>query len=60
MRNLDIADTREKLATYAKVGLLPHGALSPASGLPRLKNESSPPSEKGLERPATIRVEGRS
>jgi argininosuccinate synthase len=36
MRNLDIVDTREKLITYAKVGL-----LSPGSGsvLPRLKND---------------------
>jgi argininosuccinate synthase len=29
MRNLDIADTREKLITYSKVGLLSHGADSP-------------------------------
>jgi argininosuccinate synthase len=29
MRNLDIADTREKLATYASVGLLSGGADSP-------------------------------
>jgi argininosuccinate synthase len=36
MRNLDIADTREKLATYARVGLLSTG---PASALPRLLNE---------------------
>ena len=35
MRNLDIADTREKLATYAKVGLLP--ANTP---LPRLGGEA--------------------
>jgi argininosuccinate synthase len=28
MRNLDIADTREKLATYANVGLLPQGGNS--------------------------------
>jgi len=39
MRNLDIADTREKLATYAKVGLLAAGALSPASALPLLKTD---------------------
>ncbi len=36
MRNLDIADTREKLSTYAKVGLLSggHGPLPqlPTSG----------------------------
>jgi argininosuccinate synthase len=36
MRNLDIADTREKLVTYAKVGLLSPGTLSPASALPNL------------------------
>ena len=29
MRNLDIADTREKLITYSKVGLLSQGADSP-------------------------------
>ena len=29
MRNLDIADTREKLVTYAKVGLLSKGGDSP-------------------------------
>jgi len=33
MRNLDIADTREKLITYAKTGLL---SSSATSGLPRL------------------------
>ena len=33
MRNLDIADTREKLITYAKTGLLSPSASSP---LPRL------------------------
>jgi len=32
MRNLDIADTREKLATYAKVGLLPAGSTLPRLG----------------------------
>ncbi len=37
MRNLDIADTREKLLTYAKAGLLSAG---PGSSLPRLKGES--------------------
>ncbi|EHR70907.1 argininosuccinate synthase [Burkholderiales bacterium JOSHI_001] len=35
MRNLDIVDTREKLSTYAKVGLLADG-----SGLPRLTDDS--------------------
>jgi argininosuccinate synthase len=33
MRNLDIADTREKLRTYAQVGLLTQG---PGTALPRL------------------------
>ena len=42
MRNLDIADTREKLVTYAEVGLL-SGAS--ASSLPRLAAESEPPAK---------------
>jgi argininosuccinate synthase len=33
MRNLDIVDTRDKLMTYAKTGLI---APSKKSGLPRL------------------------
>ena len=33
MRNLDIADTREKLATYARVGLL---TVRPGTSLPQL------------------------
>jgi argininosuccinate synthase len=37
MRTLDIADTRDKLLTYAKTGLL---APSAASGLPRLPGSS--------------------
>ena len=37
MRNLDIADTREKLLTYAKVGLLSAGS---GSALPRLKSDA--------------------
>src|SRR5580692_9806508 len=37
MRSLDIADTREKLITYAKMGLL---APSATSGLPRLPGTS--------------------
>jgi argininosuccinate synthase len=37
MRNLDIADTREKLITYSKTGLL---ARSKNSGLPRLPSTS--------------------
>jgi argininosuccinate synthase len=36
MRNLDIEDTRQKLAVYAKAGLLAAGT---GSDLPRLKNE---------------------
>ena len=36
MRNLDIADTREKLLTYAKVGLLSAGS---GSALPRLGSD---------------------
>src|SRR5207302_7584602 len=32
MRNLDIADTREKLATYAKAGLLTTGSALPRLG----------------------------
>jgi argininosuccinate synthase len=37
MRNLDIADTREKLVTYAKAGLLRPTEGSP---LPQLKDKS--------------------
>src|SRR4051812_14194017 len=37
MRNLDISDTREKLLTYAKTGLI---APSANSGLPRLRSGS--------------------
>ncbi|MCU0938809.1 MAG: argininosuccinate synthase [Burkholderiaceae bacterium] len=37
MRNLDIADTREKLMTYSEIGLL---STSAGSALPRLKNDS--------------------
>jgi len=36
MRNLDIADTREKLATYARVGLLKAGG---GAALPRLEDD---------------------
>jgi argininosuccinate synthase len=32
MRNLDIADTREKLATYAGIGLLRGGSALPSLG----------------------------
>jgi argininosuccinate synthase len=39
MRNLDIADTREKLLTYAKTGL-----LKPAEGsaMPRIASNGEP------------------
>jgi argininosuccinate synthase len=37
MRNLDIADTRDKLMTYSKTGLL---APTTASGLPRLPDKA--------------------
>jgi argininosuccinate synthase len=37
MRNLDIVDTRDKLATYTKVGLLTTGA---GTALPRLANDN--------------------
>ena len=43
MRNLDIIDTREKLLTYAKTGLLPR---STAAALPVLSETSD------AERPA--------
>ena len=39
MRNLDIADTREKLATYAKVGLL---SSMPGGPLPQLGGAKAP------------------
>jgi len=38
MRNLDIVDTRDKLLTYAKTGLI---APSASSGLPQLRDGSS-------------------
>jgi argininosuccinate synthase len=38
MRNLDIADTRDKLITYAQAGLLSAGT---GSALPQLRNESA-------------------
>lgn len=38
MRNLDIADTREKLVAYSKAGLLRPGS---GSVIPRLKNEKN-------------------
>jgi argininosuccinate synthase len=39
MRNLDIADTREKLATYTRTGLLSHGRGT--SSLPHLLEDGS-------------------
>jgi argininosuccinate synthase len=36
MRNLDIEDTRQKLATYTQAGLL---GASPGTGVPQLKDE---------------------
>ena len=36
MRNLDITDTRDKLVTYSKIGLLSTGE---GTVLPRLKND---------------------
>ena len=38
MRNLDIIDTRDKLAIYAQAGLL---SLGTGAGLPRIRNEKS-------------------
>jgi argininosuccinate synthase len=38
MRNLDIVDTRDKLLTYAKTGLI---APSVSSGLPQLRDGST-------------------
>lgn len=43
MRNLDIVDTRDKLATYTKVGLLTTGA---GTALPRLANDDSRTDDK--------------
>jgi argininosuccinate synthase len=43
MRNLDIADTREKLRTYANTGLLAPGATA---RLPLLSGAQTPPDEK--------------
>ncbi len=37
MRNLDIIDTRDKLAIYSKVGLLSQSA---GASLPQLTNDS--------------------
>ena len=43
MRNLDIVDTRDKLATYTKVGLLTTGA---GTALPRLANDEQKDDKK--------------
>jgi len=43
MRNLDIIDTRDKLATYTKVGLLTTGA---GTALPRLANDEQKDDKK--------------
>ncbi len=43
MRNLDISDTREKLLTYVKTGLL---KPSPTSALPLLEGPDTPPPER--------------
>jgi argininosuccinate synthase len=40
MRNLDIADTREKLATYAKAGLLSSAGNGP---LPQIRHDADEP-----------------
>ena len=40
MRNLDIADTREKLMTYTQVGMLSVGG---GTGVPQLKDDSGAP-----------------
>jgi argininosuccinate synthase len=46
MRNLDIADTREKLFTYARTGLL---TLSRGSEMPRLNSGNEKGSKTGHE-----------
>ena len=38
MRNLDITDTRDKLMTYARIGLLSAGS---GSALPRLTEDKN-------------------
>jgi argininosuccinate synthase len=43
MRNLDITDTRDKLVTYARVGLL---AGTAGTALPQLKDEAGPKAGK--------------
>jgi len=42
MRNLDIADTREKLVTYARAGLL---SLGDSAALPKLGGEAAAPKD---------------
>ncbi|HUX13712.1 MAG TPA: argininosuccinate synthase, partial [Spirochaetia bacterium] len=43
MRNLDIADTHEKLVVYSRSGLINLGNDSPAFFLPERAAEKSPP-----------------
>jgi argininosuccinate synthase len=43
MRNLDIADTRDKLLTYVKAGVLAPGG---GSGMPRLVEGVTEPKKK--------------
>jgi hypothetical protein len=38
MRNLDIADTRDKLLTYTKAGLLAPASTAPLPQLPAAQN----------------------
>ena len=48
MRNLDIVDTRDKLLTYAKTGLI---APSASSGLPQLRDGSSTDESQAAAKP---------
>jgi argininosuccinate synthase len=45
MRNLDITDTREKLLTYAKAGLL---SISKGSEMPQLNSGPEHENGKGI------------
>jgi hypothetical protein len=56
MRNLDIADTREKLFTYVKAGLL---TPSPGGALPRLVDEGAPAHPERTEEkdPSSVTME---
>jgi len=44
MRNLDIADTREKLLTYARAGLL---SLGDSASLPKLSGDAAAQDDAG-------------